>query len=312
MAGPSGYVGRVRIFRFDPEVSIPIDRFGSDFRIGRLTGDDTQGRVQILHLARGGLVGRHRAGLPQLFAVVTGSGWVSGGDGPRRQIKTGQAAVWEPDEEHDVGSNDGLMAVCVEGSFEMRAVAVTEEIVVVDYDPRWPEWFERTRTYVWPAVKELALRIDHVGSTSVPGLAAKPIIDMDIVVADVSRVRRVIDALRALRYRWVGDLGVEGREAFEASGQVDLPPHHLYLVVECSKAHLDHVLLRDLLRADPEACRQYGELKRANVSLAQGDMDVYVAAKARLVAELLTRARADQGLEPASYWVPDMPDVSRE
>jgi GrpB-like predicted nucleotidyltransferase (UPF0157 family) len=302
----------VRIFRFDPEVSIPIDRFGSDFRIGRLTGDDTQGRVQILHLARGGLVGRHRAGLPQLFAVVTGSGWVSGGDGQRRQIKAGQAAVWGPDEEHDVGSNDGLTAVCVEGSFEMRAVAVTEEIVVVDYDPRWPEWFERTRTYVWPAVKELALRIDHVGSTSVPGLAAKPIIDMDIVVADVSRVRRVIDALGALRYRWVGDLGVEGREAFEASGQPDLPPHHLYLVVESSKAYLDHVLLRDLLRADPEACRQYGELKRANVSLAQGDMDVYVAAKARLVAELLTRARADQGLEPASYWVPDMSDVNRE
>ena len=313
MAGPSGYVGRVRIFRFDPEVSIPIDQFGSDFRIGRLTGDDTQGRVQILHLARGGLVGRHRAGLPQLFAVVTGSGWVSGGDGQRRQIKTGQAAVWEPDEEHDVGSNDGLMAVCVEGSFEMRAVAVTEEIVVVDYDPRWPEWFERTRTYVWPAVKELALRIDHVGSTSVPGLAAKPIIDMDIVVAGVSRVRRVIDALRALRYRWVGDLGVEGREAFEASGQrrsaapSPVPGRRVQQGTSgpCSAAEpapgrsrsLPPVRRTEAGKRVPRA-RGYGCVRGG-----QGPLG-------RRAAHSSTRV--DQGLEPASYWVPDMPDVNRE
>jgi GrpB-like predicted nucleotidyltransferase (UPF0157 family) len=297
----------VRIFRFDPEVSIPIAKFGSDFRIGRLTGDDTLGRVQILHLAPGGLVGRHRAGQRQLFAVVTGSGWVSGGDRQSRPIQGGQAALWEAEEEHDAGSKEGLTAVCVEGSFEMRAVAVTKEIVVVDYDPEWPEWFERTRSYVWPAVKGLALRIDHVGSTSVPGLAAKPIIDVDVVVAHESQVRPVIDALGALGYQWVGDLGVAGRQAFDLSEQAELPHHHLYLVVESSKAYMDHVLLRDLLRADPEARRQYGELKRANVSLAHGDMDVYVAAKAHFVAGLLSRARAEHGLEPASYWAPDMP-----
>ena len=297
----------MRIFRFDSEVSIPIGRFGSDFRIGRLTGDDTRARVQILHLAPGGLVGRQPARLRQLFAVVTGSGWVSGGDGQRRAIRAGQAAVWEPGEEHDAGSDDGLTAVSVEGSFEMRAAVVTKDIVVVDYDPDWPEWYERLRAHIWPAVDGLALHIEHVGSTSVPGLAAKPIIDMDMVVADVSGVRPVIDGLGSLGYEWVGDLGVEGRQAFEAPRQAELPPHHLYLVVVGSKAHLDHVLLRDLLRVDPEARRQYGELKRANVELAQDDMDVYVAAKAGLVAELLTRARMEQGLEPVSYWVPDMP-----
>lgn len=76
------------------------------------------------------------------------------------------------------------MAVCVEGNFEMKAVAVTKDIVVVDGDPQWPEWFERVRACLWPAVEKVALRIDHVGSTSVPGLAAKPIIDVDIVVAN--------------------------------------------------------------------------------------------------------------------------------
>jgi GrpB-like predicted nucleotidyltransferase (UPF0157 family) len=97
---------------------------------------------------------------------------------------------------------------------------------------------------------------------------------------------------------------VEGRQAFAYIGADELPDHHLYVVVDGNKAHLDHVLLRDLLRSDAESRRRYAELKRANVELAGGDMDVYVAAKARLVAELLTRARAERGLPPATYWDP--------
>ncbi len=299
----------MKIFRFDPEVSVPIGHVDSVFRIGRLTTDDVRGRVQIMHLPPGGLVGRHPTTCRQLFAVVSGFGWVSGADGDRRTIRTGQAAVWEAGEEHAADSDGGLTAVCVEGTFEMDAVAVTKDISVVDYDPQWPEWFDRIHEHVWPAVAHQAERIDHVGSTSVPDLAAKPIIDLDIVVADDSKVRPVIDALKPLGYRWVGDLGVEGREAFKGPDGSGLPAHHLYLLVEGSKAHLDHVLLRDLLRDDPDARRRYAELKRANVALAQGDMDVYVAAKAAFVTELLTRARAERGLEPSTYWVPDPLEV---
>jgi GrpB-like predicted nucleotidyltransferase (UPF0157 family)/quercetin dioxygenase-like cupin family protein len=297
----------VEVFRFDPEVSIPVDDFGSEFRLGRLTGAESQGRLQILHLPPGGMIGRHRGGSRQLFAVVSGSGWVSGADGTRRPIGPGQAVVWEAGEEHAAGTEDGLAAVCFEGTFDMKAVAVTRDIVVADYDPRWPELFEQVRAFIWDAVKELALRIDHVGSTSVPGMAAKPIIDTDIVVADQAHVRPVIEALEAHGYQWVGNMGVEGREAFDSSGHPELPRHHLYLVVENNKAHLDHILLRDLLRADPEARQQYADLKHRNVELAKGDIDVYVAAKASLVAELLTRARAERGMEPATYWDPDVP-----
>jgi GrpB-like predicted nucleotidyltransferase (UPF0157 family) len=71
-------------------------------------------------------------------------------------------------------------------------------------------------------------------------------------------------------------------------------------------AHLDHVLLRDLLRADPEARRRYAALKRANLARARGDIDVYVAAKAAFVAELLTRARLEAGLPPVAYWEPEL------
>jgi GrpB-like predicted nucleotidyltransferase (UPF0157 family) len=186
---------------------------------------------------------------------------------------------------------------------------VSSEIVVAEYDPAWPRWFDALHRHVWPAVADVAVRIDHVGSTAVPGLAAKPIIDMDIVVAAEPDVRPAIDRLATIGYRWQGDLDVPGREAFRDVGDHDhdgLPAHNLYLVVEDNKAHLDHWLLRDLLRQDPDARRRYAELKRRNATVAGGDIEVYVARKASLVAELLTRARAERGLPPAIYWRPDV------
>lgn len=295
----------MELFRFDEEVSIPVEQFGSRLRVGPLTGDDARVRVQVMHLAPGGVIGRHRARSRQLFAVVVGRGRVSGHDGEPKAIGPGYAALWDPGEEHDASTDEGLTAVCVEGEFDVWATSVTRDIVVSDYDPARPAWFDRLRGHVWPAVSEVALRIDHVGSTAVPGLAAKPVIDMDVVVATEHDVRPAIDQLTTIGYRWRGDLGVPGRQAFAAPDRRGLPPHNLYVVVENSPAHLDHWLLRDLLRRDPEARRRYADLKQRNAALADRDLDVYVAAKARLVAELLTRARAERGLPPASHGQPD-------
>lgn len=297
-------VAEMRIFRFDPEVSIPITQFGSRFSIGPLTGHDTRARVQVMHLPADGLIGRHPTAVQQLFAVVAGDGWVSGDNGKRRPIGPGYAALWDVGEDHEAGSDGGLTAICIEGTFAMWAMGVTKDIVVSDYDPAWPDWFAQVCERVWPAVADVAIRIDHVGSTSVPGLAAKPIIDMDIVVRSADDIRAVIDRLRDAGYQWRGELGVEGRHAFRLLSDEALPPHQLYLVVEDNRAHLDHWLLRDLLRGDPDARERYAALKRANMAIAEGDMDVYVARKAALVAELLTRARAERGLEPVEYWNP--------
>jgi GrpB-like predicted nucleotidyltransferase (UPF0157 family) len=232
---------------------------------------------------------------------------VSGANGERRDVGIGRAAMWDAGEEREAGTEVGLTAISISGELEMLAMGVTRDIVVSDYDPEWPSWFEAVCRRVWPAVEELALRIDHVGSTSVPGLAAKPIIDMDIVVAAEDSVRAVIERLAAIGYRWRGDLGVRGREAFQLTRDEGLPPHHLYLVVENCRAHADHFLLRDLLRQDSGARARYAALKRRNAELADRDIDVYVAAKARFVAELLTRARAERGLPPVTYWDPDVP-----
>lgn len=180
------------------------------------------------------------------------------------------------------------------------------QIVVADYDSAWPQQFAQVRERVWPAVHDVALRVEHVGSTAVPGLPAKPILDLDVVVGSENDVPVVLERLAGAGYRWQGDLGIAGRQAFLPVGEQDLPAHHLYLVVDGNRAHLDHVLLRDLLRADPDARARYAALKRANALRAAGDMGFYVAAKAALVAELLTRARAERGYPPVDYWQPDL------
>ncbi|WP_369217181.1 GrpB family protein [Streptomyces flavofungini] len=168
------------------------------------------------------------------------------------------------------------------------------QLVVQEYDPRWPAWFEDLRGRIAPQVQGLALSVEHVGSTSVPGCAAKPIIDVDIVVADASALPEVTARLVAgLGYRHEGNLGIEGREAYrhdDASIE-----HHAYAVVAGSKPHLDHVLLRDHLRRDPEAVRRYSELKTVLAARFASLPDArtrYAEAKNALVEELIAAAAA--------------------
>jgi GrpB-like predicted nucleotidyltransferase (UPF0157 family) len=180
------------------------------------------------------------------------------------------------------------------------------DLVVVDADPAWPRQFEEIATYLDPFIGSATVRIEHVGSTAVPGLAAKPIIDIDVVVADETQVPVVLRLIESAGYQWVGDLDVEGREAFEPVATPALATHHLYLVVENNRAHSDHWLLRDSLIGSPELIERYAKLKRQNVTLANGDPERYTALKAAFVAEVLTEARRSHGMTPVEYWAPEL------
>jgi GrpB-like predicted nucleotidyltransferase (UPF0157 family) len=159
-------------------------------------------------------------------------------------------------------------------------------IEVVDYDPRWPRVFEELSALIWPAVSDVALSIEHVGSTSVPGLAAKPIVDLDVVV-DATGVRAAIERLATIGYEHQGDLGVPEREAFR---QICSVRHNLYVCVAGSRHLRNHLTLRDRLRADPEAAREYGALKRELAARYPDDIDAYVAGKSELILRILETA----------------------
>src|SRR4051812_3893531 len=108
----------------------------------------------------------------------------------------------------------------------------------VEYDPSWPRQFDTLARRVSDALGACVLRIDHVGSTSVPGLAAKPIIDLDVLVHSEDRAA-AIRALADLGYVHEGDLGITGREAFRSP--IGDARHHLYLMIDGHPEWLRHI-----------------------------------------------------------------------
>jgi hypothetical protein len=123
----------------------------------------------------------------------------------------------------------------------------------------------------------------------VPGLDAKPIVDLDVVVPDAAGVGPAIAALDAAGWQSEGALGITGREAFRPPA--DTAYHHLYVVVAARQAHRDHVDLRDFLRAHPDEAARYGELKRLLAGLLETDRTAYAEGKAKMISELLRQAR---------------------
>lgn len=172
-----------------------------------------------------------------------------------------------------------------------------KSIVVVPYNSAWPALFELLRQHLWPAVHDIAICIEHVGSTSVPGLAAKPVLDVDIVVDNEAAMPSLIARLARLGYQHRGNLGIEGREAFRApdasvSGLSvsELPVHHLYACTEGCTALANHLAVRDHLRANPETAARYGVLKQQLAREFPNDIDQYVAGKTDLLLEILAKA----------------------
>ncbi|HSV13748.1 MAG TPA: GrpB family protein [Tepidisphaeraceae bacterium] len=163
------------------------------------------------------------------------------------------------------------------------------KIIVVNYDPAWPAAFERIRAAVWPSIRDVASSVEHIGSTSVVGLAAKPIIDATIVVPTASAMPIVIGRLATLGYQHCGNLGVYGREAFTAPPAT--PPHHLYACVTGSDGLHNHVTLRDYLQSNPTAAQAYSALKKQLAQQFADDIDGYTAGKSELILAILARSR---------------------
>jgi GrpB-like predicted nucleotidyltransferase (UPF0157 family) len=129
------------------------------------------------------------------------------------------------------------------------------------------------------------MSVEHVGSTSVPGLSAKPVVDICIVTASRRDIPHVVKALAQAGYVHRGDLGVPDREAFEQPAT--LPRHHLYASHRSSLSLKNQLGLRDYLRAHPAAAREYGELKEALAKQFPEDIDSYIAGKTDFILGIL-------------------------
>lgn len=172
-----------------------------------------------------------------------------------------------------------------------QTTSTPSQIVVTAYDNDWPLVFEQIAQPVRDAVADLGAQVEHVGSTSVPGLAAKPVIDIDVVVGSADDVPTAIERLRGLGYVYQGDKGIRGREAF--MWPRGARPHHLYVVVQGSQPYLDHTHFRNYLRQHPEVAQDYAALKMALAEKHGDDRLGYTNAKTEFIIGVLRAARAE-------------------
>ena len=153
-----------------------------------------------------------------------------------------------------------------------------QHVVVREYDPAWPEQFELEAGLIRRALGENCLEIYHIGSTSVPGLAAKPIIDIMPVVHSLDGVDEASDALEALGYEYLGEFGIPGRRYLRKGG--DERTHQVHIFAQGDGANITrHLAFRDYLRAHPAAREEYAALKRALAERYPYDIESYCDGK---------------------------------
>ncbi len=164
-----------------------------------------------------------------------------------------------------------------------------DPIVIVPYDPAWPAEFERLRQALTDCLGGLVLAIEHIGSTSVPGLAAKPILDINMVMESCADLPAIVERLASLGYEHEGDLGIPGREAFRQPPESGYMTCHLYCSPRDSVALLRHLAFRDYLRAHPEASADYARLKQELAQCYRNDRAAYTDAKTAFVEGILAQ-----------------------
>lgn len=162
----------------------------------------------------------------------------------------------------------------------------TKKVIVLPYDKAWKNDFEKIRNEIQTAAGHLITGIEHIGSTSVEGMSAKPCIDLDVIIKDYSVFDAVVKALHAIGYIHEGDLGIKDREAFKYTDKPHLRSHHLYVCPQNSAELHRHITFRDFLRSNPEAVRKYSKVKEQAALSYPDDINQYIRCKTPCIEEL--------------------------
>jgi GrpB-like predicted nucleotidyltransferase (UPF0157 family) len=176
-----------------------------------------------------------------------------------------------------------------------------DEVRVVPYDPRWPELYMLECEHLQSCLpRDLVRRIEHFGSTAVPGLAAKPIVDILVEVTDLGQTReRIVPILEAQGYDYCwrptsGDDGPPFYAWFIKRDEQGIRTHHIYMVEANFTEHWDRLLFRDFLIENPQVAREYQELKLKLADEHPGDRIAYTEAKTAFIRGITSQAKWNQ------------------
>jgi GrpB-like predicted nucleotidyltransferase (UPF0157 family) len=186
--------------------------------------------------------------------------------------------------------------------------AVSNRIYLTDYDPRWPALFEKERAGLQSAIGEWAADIQHVGSTSIPGIAAKPIIDIAVHLHSlVDALKCITPLVEHLQYECLGEFGIPDRIYFRKLTNTPLPgqdhdgvgrTHQIHMYERGHEQYEKQIVFRDYLRAHADAMKDYEALKRELARRHSKNVEMYAFAKRDFVQEILRRAREESSVRP--------------
>jgi GrpB-like predicted nucleotidyltransferase (UPF0157 family) len=173
------------------------------------------------------------------------------------------------------------------------------EVIIVEYDPAWPLLFEQEKARLLMVCGDQIEDIQHIGSTAIPGLWAKPIIDIQMSVHDLELVETCVGPLERIGYEYLGEYGVPGRHFFHkpAGRPFAERTHHLQMVKWGGEEWRKVLLLRDYLRTHPWIAQQYYLLKKSLASRFGADRAGYTEAKTAFICSVLERAEMKETVE---------------
>jgi len=164
----------------------------------------------------------------------------------------------------------------------------TKNVIVVTYDSNWSQEFEKIKAYLEQVLGDTICGIEHVGSTSVEGLASKPIIDLDVIIESYDNFEEVKSRLENIGYYYEGDLGIKNRQAFayDEDEKKDLMIHHLYVCPKYSEELKRHLTFRNHMRIHKEEVDKYSEIKLQAAKLYPTDIESYLEHKGSYITEI--------------------------
>ena len=166
-----------------------------------------------------------------------------------------------------------------------------DEVILAEHDPSWPEVFTGEAQAIRQALGDILVSVEHIGSTAIPGLAAKPVIDILVGVTTLAEAEAKIPALEALGYDCRGENGIPGRLFFRKGLQEFRRTHHLHLVETGHEQWPLMLAFRDYLRAHPGDAQRYEALKRTLAVQFRDNRAAYSKGKTEFVQAILEKAR---------------------
>jgi GrpB-like predicted nucleotidyltransferase (UPF0157 family) len=157
---------------------------------------------------------------------------------------------------------------------------------LVTHQKEWTTLFEREEKLIRRALGDTALAVEHIGSTSIDGIDAKPIIDIMVGIVDLGEIEKCILPLEKLGYEYRGEQGIIGRPYFR-KGTGDISTHHLSVVALGGEVWRRHLAFRDHLRRNPRAAQRYAELKKDLAAKFKDDRAAYTDGKTAFIEEIL-------------------------